>query len=172
MTGVVLTGEHTLLLLLPASPEPPPDPHRSGIPMAKDPRSAGPRPPFPHQQQPPPGKTHALEPKADHGEQSYRGHGWFPGCSVLITTTLPFSARTRTLRTSRPRRSSTPFAPTSKACSSFPGKPTPGTARSARRAGPGVHVPCLGRGNIHLGCHTARHRRPPDHDVAKPCPRR
>jgi NAD(P)-dependent dehydrogenase (short-subunit alcohol dehydrogenase family) len=53
--------------------------------MAKDPRSAGPRPPFPHQQQPSPGKTHALEPKADHGEESYRGHGRFTGCSVLIT---------------------------------------------------------------------------------------
>jgi hypothetical protein len=53
--------------------------------MAKDPRSAGPRPPFPRQQQPAPGTTHALEPKADHGENSYRGHGWFPGCSVLIT---------------------------------------------------------------------------------------
>jgi hypothetical protein len=30
--------------------------------MPKDRRSAGPRPPFPHQQQSPPGKTHALEP--------------------------------------------------------------------------------------------------------------
>lgn len=53
--------------------------------MAKDPRSAFPRPPFPRQQQPPPGETRTLEPKADHGEESYRGHGLFPGCSVLIT---------------------------------------------------------------------------------------
>src|SRR2546423_6461080 len=53
--------------------------------MTNDPRSAGPRPPFPKQQQPAPGKTHALEPKADHGEETYRGHGRFPGRSVLIT---------------------------------------------------------------------------------------
>jgi NAD(P)-dependent dehydrogenase (short-subunit alcohol dehydrogenase family) len=53
--------------------------------MPQDPRSAGPRPPFPRQQQPAPGKTQALDPKADHGEESYRGIGRFPGCSVLIT---------------------------------------------------------------------------------------
>jgi NAD(P)-dependent dehydrogenase (short-subunit alcohol dehydrogenase family) len=53
--------------------------------MPRDPRSAGPRPPFPRQQQPAPGKTQALDPKPDHGEESYRGAGRFPGCSVLIT---------------------------------------------------------------------------------------
>jgi NAD(P)-dependent dehydrogenase (short-subunit alcohol dehydrogenase family) len=53
--------------------------------MVKDPRSAGPRPPFPKQQQAAPGTTRALEPKADHGEESYRGHGRFSGCSALIT---------------------------------------------------------------------------------------
>ncbi|MDB6090884.1 MAG: NAD(P)-dependent oxidoreductase [Gammaproteobacteria bacterium] len=53
--------------------------------MPQDPRSAGPRPPFPRQQQPAPGKTQALDPKPDHGEESYRGFGRFPGCSVLIT---------------------------------------------------------------------------------------
>jgi NAD(P)-dependent dehydrogenase (short-subunit alcohol dehydrogenase family) len=53
--------------------------------MLTDPRSAGPRPPFPKQQQPPPGKTRALEPIPDHGEHSYRGSGRFEDCSVLIT---------------------------------------------------------------------------------------
>jgi NAD(P)-dependent dehydrogenase (short-subunit alcohol dehydrogenase family) len=53
--------------------------------MPKDPRSAGPRPPFPEQKQPPPGETAALEPVPDHGEASYRGSGRFDGCSVLIT---------------------------------------------------------------------------------------
>jgi NAD(P)-dependent dehydrogenase (short-subunit alcohol dehydrogenase family) len=53
--------------------------------MLTDPRSAGPRPPFPKQKQPPPGQTAALEPIPDHGEQSYRGSGRFTGCSVLVT---------------------------------------------------------------------------------------
>jgi NAD(P)-dependent dehydrogenase (short-subunit alcohol dehydrogenase family) len=53
--------------------------------MPKDPRSAGPRPPFPQQQQPAPGRTQALDPKADHGEASYQGSERFSGCTVLIT---------------------------------------------------------------------------------------
>jgi NAD(P)-dependent dehydrogenase (short-subunit alcohol dehydrogenase family) len=51
----------------------------------KDPRSAGARPPFPKQQQPPPGKTAKLDPRADHGEESYRGNGRLKGCAALIT---------------------------------------------------------------------------------------
>jgi NAD(P)-dependent dehydrogenase (short-subunit alcohol dehydrogenase family) len=53
--------------------------------MPRDPRSAGPRPPFPRQQQPAPGKTAALEPKPDHGEESYIPTGKFRGCAALIT---------------------------------------------------------------------------------------
>jgi NAD(P)-dependent dehydrogenase (short-subunit alcohol dehydrogenase family) len=53
--------------------------------MPKDPRSAGPKPPYPKQKQPPPGHTAALDPVPDHGEQSYRGSGRFEGCAVLIT---------------------------------------------------------------------------------------
>src|ERR1700760_3694177 len=53
--------------------------------MPKDPRSAGPRPPFPRQPQSAPGRTLALDPKPDHGEETYRGSGQFCGCSVLIT---------------------------------------------------------------------------------------
>lgn len=53
--------------------------------MLKDPRSAGPRPPFPQQQQPMPGKTAALDPRPDHGEKSYEGHGLLKDCVALIT---------------------------------------------------------------------------------------
>jgi NAD(P)-dependent dehydrogenase (short-subunit alcohol dehydrogenase family) len=53
--------------------------------MLIDPRSAGPRPPFPHQQQPPPGKTARLDPVPDHGEDSYRGCDRLNGCAALIT---------------------------------------------------------------------------------------
>ena len=53
--------------------------------MPIDPRSAGPRPPYPKQKQAPPGETAALEPIPDHGENSSRGNGLFEGCAVLIT---------------------------------------------------------------------------------------
>jgi hypothetical protein len=53
--------------------------------MPTDPRSIGPRPPFPKQQQPAPGKTRIVEPRPDHGEETYRGGGRFEGCAVLIT---------------------------------------------------------------------------------------
>ncbi len=53
--------------------------------MLKDPRSAGPRPPFPEQKQPMPGKTAKLDPVPDHGERSYRGHERLQGCAAIIT---------------------------------------------------------------------------------------
>jgi hypothetical protein len=53
--------------------------------MLIDPRSAGPRPPFPQQQQPAPGKTSKLIPAPDHGESTYRGHERLAGCSAIIT---------------------------------------------------------------------------------------
>ena len=53
--------------------------------MPKDPRSAGPRPPFPKQQQPPPGSTATLDPQPDHGEESYQGSNRFAGCAVVVT---------------------------------------------------------------------------------------
>ncbi len=53
--------------------------------MLKDPRSAGPRPPFPSQQQSMPGKTAELNPVPDHGERSYRGSDKLRGCVALIT---------------------------------------------------------------------------------------
>jgi NAD(P)-dependent dehydrogenase (short-subunit alcohol dehydrogenase family) len=53
--------------------------------MLKDPRSAGPRPPFPEQQQSAPGKTAKLAPAPDHGEDSYVGHDRLKGCAAIIT---------------------------------------------------------------------------------------
>jgi NAD(P)-dependent dehydrogenase (short-subunit alcohol dehydrogenase family) len=53
--------------------------------MPKDPRSAGPRPPFPEQQQPMPGNTAQLNPVPDHGENTYRGNERLKGCVALIT---------------------------------------------------------------------------------------
>jgi NAD(P)-dependent dehydrogenase (short-subunit alcohol dehydrogenase family) len=51
----------------------------------KDPRSAGARPPSPHQQQPAPGETPRLDPVPDHGESSYQGSDKLRGCVALIT---------------------------------------------------------------------------------------
>ena len=53
--------------------------------MARDPRNAGPRPPFSAQQQEAPGTTARLIPAPDHGEKSYQGHALFEGCAVVVT---------------------------------------------------------------------------------------
>ncbi len=53
--------------------------------MTTDPKTAGPTPPLPPQQQDPPGFTEQLEPKPDHGEHSYRGCGKLKGRAALIT---------------------------------------------------------------------------------------
>ncbi len=53
--------------------------------MLQDPRFAGPRPPFPRQQQSPPGETGQLDPQPDHGERSYRGTDRLSGCATVIT---------------------------------------------------------------------------------------
>ncbi len=38
-----------------------------------------PTPPYPKQHQEPPGKTEAMQPVPDHGEQSYKGSGRLEG---------------------------------------------------------------------------------------------
>jgi NAD(P)-dependent dehydrogenase (short-subunit alcohol dehydrogenase family) len=53
--------------------------------MATDPRSAHPQPPLPEQKQPMPGETKAMNPKPDHGEESYKGSGRLAGKAALIT---------------------------------------------------------------------------------------
>jgi NAD(P)-dependent dehydrogenase (short-subunit alcohol dehydrogenase family) len=51
----------------------------------QDPRTQYPEPPFPKQQQEPPGTEADLEPKADHGEETYRGVGRLKDRVALIT---------------------------------------------------------------------------------------
>jgi NAD(P)-dependent dehydrogenase (short-subunit alcohol dehydrogenase family) len=50
-----------------------------------DPRTRGPRPPYPAQHQDPPGKTDAMNPRPDHGEESYKGCGRLTDKVALIT---------------------------------------------------------------------------------------
>lgn len=50
-----------------------------------DPRQAGALPPMPDQRQAPPGTTDAMDPRPDHGEESYRGSGRLAGRAALIT---------------------------------------------------------------------------------------
>lgn len=51
----------------------------------QDPQSQYPEPPFPKQQQEPPGTEADLRPKADHGEETYRGSGRLTDRVALIT---------------------------------------------------------------------------------------
>lgn len=52
----------------------------------RDPKQAGPKPPFDNQeQQSHPGSEAKMSPKADHGEETYRGSGKLKDYSVLIT---------------------------------------------------------------------------------------
>jgi NAD(P)-dependent dehydrogenase (short-subunit alcohol dehydrogenase family) len=50
-----------------------------------DPRNAYPRPPFPVQSQELPGGDELLDPKPDHGEESYVGSGRLNGLAAVIT---------------------------------------------------------------------------------------
>ncbi|MBB5747585.1 SDR family oxidoreductase [Brevundimonas variabilis] len=51
----------------------------------QDPRKQYPQPPFPRQPQPVPGEAREMDPKPDHGEDSYRGSGKLKGRKALIT---------------------------------------------------------------------------------------
>jgi NAD(P)-dependent dehydrogenase (short-subunit alcohol dehydrogenase family) len=51
----------------------------------QDPRTQYPRPPFPRQPQPAPGIADKMDPKPDHGEDSYVGSGRLTGRKALVT---------------------------------------------------------------------------------------
>lgn len=51
----------------------------------EDPRTQGPRPPFSDEKQEYPGLDSRMEPRPDHGEESYRGLGRLKGKAALIT---------------------------------------------------------------------------------------
>src|ERR1044071_6779559 len=60
----------------------------NGEPKARplvDPANEYPKPPFPKQQQEWPGLTSRMQPRPDHGEQSYQGSGRLAGRKALIT---------------------------------------------------------------------------------------
>jgi len=44
-----------------------------------------PKPPLPEQQQPMPGRTELMDPRPDHGEASYVGHGRLEGKKAIVT---------------------------------------------------------------------------------------
>ena len=51
----------------------------------QDPRKQYPQPPFPRQPQSAPGSAASMQPKPDHGETSYAGHGRLQGRRALVT---------------------------------------------------------------------------------------
>lgn len=51
----------------------------------QDPRTQYPQPPFPKQPQKAPGLASEMQPKPDHGETSYVGHGRLAGRKALVT---------------------------------------------------------------------------------------
>lgn len=53
--------------------------------MDQNPKTAHSQPPQPAQQQQPPGTEAQMTPKADHGEQSYKGSGKLTGRAAIIT---------------------------------------------------------------------------------------
>jgi NAD(P)-dependent dehydrogenase (short-subunit alcohol dehydrogenase family) len=62
-----------------------PGPKDSTAETLKNPVDEYPRPPFPPQQQEPPGLAGLMTPKPDHGETSYKGSGRLVGRKALIT---------------------------------------------------------------------------------------
>jgi len=55
-----------------------------GAPL-QDPTTKHPQPPFPRQEQPWPGLASKMDPRPDHGEQSYKGSGRLAGRKALLT---------------------------------------------------------------------------------------
>jgi NAD(P)-dependent dehydrogenase (short-subunit alcohol dehydrogenase family) len=53
--------------------------------VPSDPREAGPRPPFPEQEQEPVGLESEMDPKPDYGYDTYTGHGRLEGRAALVT---------------------------------------------------------------------------------------
>lgn len=60
-------------------------PADSPLTQKQDPREQFPKPPFPEQPQEWPGLASEMDPRPDHGEESYRGSGRLTGRKALIT---------------------------------------------------------------------------------------
>ena len=54
-------------------------------PKGRDPREAGPKPPFPEQEQQPPGLESEMRPRPDFGEETYVGTGRLAGRAAIVT---------------------------------------------------------------------------------------
>jgi len=50
-----------------------------------DPKQKGPTPPFPRQEQQPPGTEQAMQPRPDHGEETYKGFGRLKDKAAVVT---------------------------------------------------------------------------------------
>ncbi|WP_329448266.1 SDR family oxidoreductase (plasmid) [Streptomyces sp. NBC_01426] len=55
------------------------------VPEVPDPVTGHPRPPFPDQEQDHPGSTEEMDPRPDHGEDSYQGHGLLTRRVAVVT---------------------------------------------------------------------------------------
>jgi hypothetical protein len=61
------------------------EPRQRSEPKKRDPRSAGPRPPFDEREQEAPGSEHDMQERPDYGEETYVGHGRLRGRRALVT---------------------------------------------------------------------------------------
>src|SRR5437764_10895312 len=59
--------------------------HMSRESQHPDPRQAGPKPPFPSQEQPAPGSDAKMDPPVDHGEESYKGNQRLSGKVAILS---------------------------------------------------------------------------------------
>jgi len=64
---------------------PAPGQEKAAPPALRDPREGYPKPPFRRQQQDPPGLASKMDPRPDHGEQTYKGSGRLAGRRALVT---------------------------------------------------------------------------------------
>jgi hypothetical protein len=69
---------------MPKSPKSAPEQNTTAARLT-DPRERFPKPPFPKQQQAPPGNSRELKPPAEYGENTYTGYGRLRGRVALIT---------------------------------------------------------------------------------------
>ena len=85
--AVVMAGAGLLAapVLMAAGAEAAPPPADAPHEPLRDPRTAYPRPPFKRQPQEAPGLASKMDPRPDHGEQSYKGSGKLTGRRALIT---------------------------------------------------------------------------------------
>jgi NAD(P)-dependent dehydrogenase (short-subunit alcohol dehydrogenase family) len=84
--GLAVMASAPILESRPAAAQTPKEePPKEPVAGLTDPRSRHPKPPFEAQSQPWPGLASKMNPRPDHGEQSYKGSGRLAGRKALIT---------------------------------------------------------------------------------------